>query len=222
MATDTEALKYRPLLRNPEQMTKVLEQLKKRGYAIERLDVFDETKAQENGLLDELHDIDPEVDGNVDQLRQELRLYQQESAKKRSWLEKIPVIGKPLNWAWKTVKAHPYLTTAAVVAGAGALAYYTGYGAILLARVQTWAAPMLEKVGGWVGVAGEKVAEATEAVGEAAGAATDKVGEVAEGAKEMLGKGTEAMPAPEPMPTKIPPIDDAKDFLDTFEKTTGG
>ena len=74
------------------------------------------------------------MNGQSERVGHHLLQYQQEFDRKESWLRKIPLIGKPLDWTWQKIKKHPVLTTLGVLAlVAGGLGfYYSGLGRKLL------------------------------------------------------------------------------------------
>lgn len=80
------------------------------------------------------------LNGQSERMSKHLLQYQQEFDRKESWLRKIPLIGRPLDWAWKKIKKHPVLTALGVlglVAGGFGL-YYSGLGKALLAYLPNY------------------------------------------------------------------------------------
>jgi hypothetical protein len=65
----------------------------------------------------------------------------QEFERKESFLKKAgSVLAKPIKWTYETAKKHPYITAGIIAAGLFGVAYYTGFGASLLAKLQAWIA----------------------------------------------------------------------------------
>ncbi len=120
-----------PVFRTRKEMNEFLEGI---GYReIDRLATVGRSVEDREILLKKLKEADPSLNGNADALIDHLNLNHQEIERKESWLKKLLKLpGKVLSYIWSTIKAHPFLTTAAVVG----LLYYTGLGTSLVAQLQ--------------------------------------------------------------------------------------
>ncbi len=68
------------------------------------------------------------LNGQSERVGEHLMRYQQEFDRKESWLRRIPLIGKPLDWTWTKMKKHPILTgLIGLGIGAAILGWYYGY-----------------------------------------------------------------------------------------------
>lgn len=180
MATQTNAIEQ-PLIRSPEELKGYLERLETDGYAMEKLDQFKKTTEAKQELVQRLHAMNPELNGEVDQLIEDLALYKQEAEAKKEWSVWTYVKSIP-GRVWGTIKRHPYLSAgilAALLAGGAAWLYWNKIAFLL----------------GELGIGGAAAAEgaAAEAATTAEGAAI----EAAEAAEAAATEGGLAVPAEE-------------------------
>ncbi len=205
----------RPFVRSPEQMRGYIERLRTDGYEMERLEEMLAVNEEKAALAERLKEYDPTLNGDVNHLVEDLALYRQELETKKEWnvweyVKSIP--GR----VWETVKAHPYISTAAVVglAAAGAYYYYPAVGAAIVGRLRDWIAPY---------VLGSGASSAMEAAGEAASVAQEAIPQAAATAEEAIGGALESaspmMDVPEalPLPTEVPPLNEAAEILQGLE-----
>lgn len=198
--------------RTPDQLRDLMEQLERRGYNLERLDQKVRTADEKQALIRNLKEIDPTVNGNAENLAEELGLYRQETMAKKEWSTWDYVKEMPKK-AWNTMKAHPYITAGIVLALLGVTAYATGYvDGNTFNNVRMWVMKQ---------VAGSQMAGAAEAVKGAAANAGEMAGQVAEKAGAAASAAGDALPtiAVPNVPTAMPPsVDDAMKILDALGK----
>jgi hypothetical protein len=177
-------------------MDDLVEKLEKRGYAVDRLFEFANSAKAREDLAKHLRDIVPDINGNVDNLIEDLGLYLQETVGKTTWSawEYIKSIPRRI---WNTIKKHP--RTAALVGSAALLgvAYFSGVTpAVAVGYARSWLGKYLVNTG-----LGEALGLGAEAV-EAVGAAAESGAAALEGAEAAMGEMIEATPMGDlPLPT---------------------
>jgi hypothetical protein len=68
------------------------------------------------------------LNGQSERVGEHLIRVQTELDRKESWLRRIPLIGKPLDWTWQKMKKHPFMTAfLGLGVGAAILGWYYGY-----------------------------------------------------------------------------------------------
>ncbi len=188
----------RPFVRAPEKMQGYLDRLNERGYQLERLDELVQVTDEKEKLVRSLKEYDPTLNGDVDNLIEDLALYRQEAEAKKRWTLWDYVTYVPRR-VWGAIEAHPYIATGVVLTLAGIAAmYYTGAGTVVVGRLRDWLTSFMT---------GNAIANAKDAAGEVIGEAKDMAAGAAETAKEGIGKALEGMHVPEmPVPAStIPP-----------------
>ncbi len=206
----------RPFVRAPDKMQGYLDRLNERGYQLERLDELVQVTDEKEKLVRSLKEYDPTLNGDVDNLIEDLALYRQEAEAKKRWTLWDYVTYVPRR-VWGAIEAHPYIATGVVLTLAGVAAmYYTGAGTVVVGRLRDWLTSYMT---------GNAVSKATEAAGEVAGQAADMATGAAETAKEGIGNALEGMNIPEmpapppaaPVPTEIPSLQEADMILKGLE-----
>ena len=203
--------------RSPAQLGEILEKMDREGYNLKNLDKLDQraiarmqvkgdTIGEEIRLLKK---IDPKINGNASQLLEDLTLYRQENMAKRRFSAWEYVKSVPRR-IWGTIKAHPKVSIAIGIAALLALAYFTGVGGIVVDRVRDYATKKL-------GAAG--IAQATDAAAKAGAEAAGTATEAVKGATEALRTVVPPPPAPSPLPTAIPSLDEAGKIIDALGRS---
>jgi hypothetical protein len=115
-----------PVFRNREELS---DYARKLGFKkIEEFESALDSVKQRERLVEALRKRDPKLNGQVDALIDHLKLNRQEIQRKERWYEKVLKFpGRVLKGAWETVKRHPYLTIATVIALLLAVGALTGY-----------------------------------------------------------------------------------------------
>lgn len=161
------------------------------------------------------------LNGQAERVIEDLELFHQEVEAKKEW-STWDYIRYPFAKTWEVMKAHPYLTTAAIIAAAGAGAYYTGALTPVVAAAKQW----LVKLG--IGGAAEAV---TETVTEGVAMGKEAAATVAEGAEALIDKVPvpDVMPdvppvvpdviPPAPVPNVVPSLDEADAILKALEQS---
>jgi len=118
-----------------EKMSRFLETLDEEGDA-DKLHAVD----RREDLVEAIRKFDPAVNGNVDQLMDQLSLYRREAQRKQQWTKESEKSWPRRIWekAIGAIKAHPYITTGLVLGAGGAALYYTGWGAVLVEKIKAW------------------------------------------------------------------------------------
>lgn len=118
--TPPEAL---PAFRNPEELDRYA-----RTYGLNR-DSLRAGRASVEGrrrVIGQLQQAG--LNGQSERVGEHLISYEREFSRKESWLRRIPLIGKPLDWTWTKMKKHPVITTLLGLGlGAAILGWYYGY-----------------------------------------------------------------------------------------------
>lgn len=210
--------------RRAEDFHNLTRELTNRGLNI--LDAKENAADQRREAIQYLKDT-YNLNGQAERVIEDLELFHQEAEAKKEW-STWDYIKYPFAKTWEVMKAHPYLSTAAIIATAGAGAYYTGALTPVVAAVKQW----LVQLG--VGGAAEAV---TETVGAGVEVAKDAVASVAQGAEALIDK----VPVPDMVPgavdaaagagevaaeasgvlnptTTVPSIDEAAKILDALRQ----
>ncbi len=210
-------LKERPLVRTPDQLKDLLNKLDESGYKLEQLDELEASAAKREELIRQLKTIDPEINGDAEQLVEDLGLYRQEVEAKKKWSlwEYTKSVPRRI---WGTMKRHPYITAAVIIALGAAAAYYTGVGPVVVSKLKGWLMST---------AFGQKMAEFG---GKASGVVGDMMGKGKDIAANIPGNVPDVVPSVPNVPTPVPvpapgslPIPDvqgtgeAGKLLDMFE-----
>jgi len=197
----------RPLSRTPEQLKQILEKLDEAGYKMDQLDELQKSAAMRADLITKLKLMDSSLNGDAKKRAEDLTLYRQEVQAKKKWgiWEYVKSVPRRI---WGTMKRHPYITTAVVIALGAAAAYYTGVGPIVVSKLKTWL--MSTAFGQKMAEMGGKVsAAAGEAMGKGKELAGDAMGKGKELADKLPGFGSDATPGVPPAGPEVsvpPPV----------------
>ncbi|MBT4119353.1 MAG: hypothetical protein HOG89_02010 [Candidatus Peribacter sp.] len=131
------------------------------------------------------------LNGEAERIISDLELFHQEAEAKKEW-STWDYIKYPFAKTWEVMKAHPYLSTAAIIATAGAGAYYTGMLTPVIVATKEWLVSL--------GLGG-----ATEAITETVEAGAELTKDTISAAKDGAGALMDKVPVPEVMPD-IPPV----------------
>lgn len=223
----TSNVSERPLSRTPDQLKKLLTKLDESGYKLDQLDELKKSAEKRADLIRQLKSMDPTLNGDAEQVVEDLGLYRQEVEAKKKWgvWEYVKSVPRRI---WGTMKRHPYITAAIVIALGAAAAYYTGVGPIVISKLKTWL--MSTAFGQKMAEMGGKVsAAAGEALGKGKELAGDAMGKGKELADKLPGFGSDAAPVAPSEPTApvspvapesvIPNAKDGESFLEGLERT---
>ncbi len=208
---ETENLRF---TRTPNQLRDLSEQLERSGYQLDRLDQLGQSAADREKLLQGMKEIDPTINGDANEVLEDLSLYQQEIKNKKQWSawEYTKQVPKKV---WGQMKKHPYITAAIILGLAGVAAYATGYvGPNTFNTVRSWV--MNKFLGAKVAGAAEAAKEGLAKAGEVAGSTIDNAG-------SALGNAARSIPLPPEVavpqvPTTAPALDEALKALDALGK----
>jgi len=172
-----------PVFKTREELGEYLDEV---GYDIDRLGALGDSVSDREKLLMALQEKHPALNGQASALIEHLRLNHQELERKEGWFKSfIKLPGRAMKAAWETIKAHPYITTAVVIALTAAALYYTGAGASAVGWIKS---KLLGSMIGEGAAQAQQAAQgAAEAVGEAAGEAGEAAVEAARQATETVG-----------------------------------
>lgn len=217
---DTDVIE-RPFVRRPEEMQRYIDKLKEDGYELDRLDELVKVTDEKEGLIKSLKAYDPSLNGDTDNLLEDLALYRQEALAKKKWTLWEYVKSVPER-VWGTIKAHPYLATGIVVTLGGIAAmYYTGAGSVVIGRLRDWLTSYM---------AANSLSGAAEAAKDVAGQAAETVRDAGAAAKEGISGALEGISIPSapvsaptlpsgsiPLPTTAPSLEEADMILRGLE-----
>ena len=111
-----------PTFENPEALARFAHE---NGVDGATLDQARNSTAARRNLVNRLR---TNFNGASDRIAARMLDSQQEFDRKGSWLRRIPLIGKPLDWMWQQYKKHPIIYTLLIAAiAAGGMAYYWGW-----------------------------------------------------------------------------------------------
>lgn len=196
------------LARTPEQIKKLVGELEKSGLSLAKLDLRKASAEERAAYIKKLQEIIPSSQAEAEKALKEIGLFNQEVGAKKKWgaWEYAKSVPRRI---WGTMKRHPYITAAVIVALGAAAAYYTGVGPAVVGRLKTWLMST---------AIGQKGAELMGKAGEMAGEMVDKGKDLA---GDALGKGKDLLadklpgigdaapavpPVPEvPVPPAVPP-----------------
>ncbi len=165
--------------RTPEQIKKLVGDLEKSGLSLAKLDLRKASAQERAEYIKKLQEIIPSSEAEAQKALNEIAEYSKEINAKKKWgmWEYAKSVPRRI---WGTMKRHPYITAAVVVALGAAAAYYTGVGPVVVNKLKTW---LLSTA------FGQKMAELG--------------GKAAEMGGEVLGKGKELLA------DKLPGVGDA-------------
>ncbi len=196
----------KPLARTPEQLKKFLKQLEESGYKMDQLDELAKSAEKRADLIKKLKALDPKMNGEAEQVVEDLALYRQEVMAKKKWgaWEYVKSVPRRI---WGTMKRHPYITAAVVIALGAAAAYYTGVGPVVVSKLKNWllstafGQKMAELGGKAVQMGGEVLEKGKDLAGDALGKGKDLL------ADKLPGIGDAAPAVPPVVPNvPVPPV----------------
>lgn len=202
----TNAPMEKPLARTPEQLKKFLKQLEESGYKMDQLDELAKSAEKRADLIKKLKALDPKMNGEAEQVVEDLALYRQEVMAKKKWgaWEYVKSVPRRI---WGTMKRHPYITAAVVIALGAAAAYYTGVGPVVVSKLKNWllstafGQKMAELGGKAVQMGGEVLEKGKDLAGDALGKGKDLL------ADKLPGIGDAAPAVPPVVPNvPVPPV----------------
>jgi len=187
--------------RTPEQIKKLVGDLEKSGLSLAKLDLRKASAQERAEYIKKLQEIIPSSEAEAQKALNEIAEYSKEINAKKKWgmWEYAKSVPRRI---WGTMKRHPYITAAVVIALGAAAAYYTGVGPVVVSKLKNWlmstafGQKMAELGGKAVQMGGEVLDKGKELAGDAMG----KGKELADSA---LGKGKDLLA------DKIPGMGDA-------------
>jgi|GEM_PF-6904400 len=128
-----------PVFRNKGDLESYVEQQAGAGV-VDRIRAAKNTTEAKAILNEAFRSAHPEMNGDAEKMAERLSLNRNELEKKEGWFKWLlmaPIRGA--KWVFKkTFVEHPILTTIAI----GALLWYTGWGAAIIAPIQAWIAKL--------------------------------------------------------------------------------
>ncbi len=146
-----------------EQLQEMSDNLETQGYDRARLQASLASAEGRKETINKFGEMYPSLNGQKEQVLEDISTLQQESAKKETFLGKVwegtketgRILAKPVVWGWEFAKKHPYITTGVVLTAAGLAAWYTG---IIPASISAWVASAADAAaGGHVGEVGPAI-----------------------------------------------------------------
>lgn len=190
--------------RTPEQIKKLVGDLEKSGLSLAKLDLRKASAQERAEYIKKLQEIIPSSEAEAQKALNEIAEYSKEINAKKKWgmWEYAKSVPRRI---WGTMKRHPYITAAVVIALGAAAAYYTGVGPVVVSKLKNWlmstafGQKMAELGGKAVQMGGEVLDKGKELAGDAMG----KGKELADGA---LGKGKDLIAQLPGVPDAVPNV----------------
>ena len=210
MVQDSKEAPQFEMPRRAEDYRNLAKELEKRGLKV--LDAKENAADHRRDAIKYLKDT-YNLNGQAEKVISDLELFHQEAEAKKKW-GAWDYIKYPFVKTWEVMKAHPYLTTAAIVTAAVGGAYYSGALTPVIASVKEWLVSL--GVGGAVETAKETVGAGIAKGKDAAAGAKDAVGGLIEGAAgaDAAADVAEAIPQRQPLPS----LEEAQKILEQIEK----
>jgi hypothetical protein len=199
MVQDSKEAPQFEMPRRAEDYRNLAKELEKRGLKV--LDAKENAADHRKDAIKYLKDT-YNLNGQAEGVISDLELFHQEAEAKKKW-STWDYVKYPFVKTWEVMKAHPYLTTAAIATAAVGGAYYTGALTPVIASVQEWLVSL--GVGGAVETAKETVGAGIEMGKDVIGGAKDAAGGLMEGAAgadaaaEVAGEAAKDVVVPETM-----------------------
>ncbi len=217
--------------RTPEQIKKLVGDLEKSGLSLAKLDLRKASAQERAEYIKKLQEIIPSSEEEAKKALNEIAEYSREINAKKKWgaWEYAKSVPRRI---WGTMKRHPYITAAVVIALGAAAAYYTGVGPVVVSKLKNWlmstafGQKMAELGGKAVQMGGEVLEKGKDLAGDALGKGKDLLADKLPG----IGDAAPAVPpvAPNvpvppvppvapgaaPLPSTIPSLEEASKLLE--------